>query len=100
MTCPNVYIKQNLGCLAMALILPLLGTLLRPCGYSDLKQWTIANNHSLNVAKQMIRNISDLQLNVKIKNESVNQVYESNTLGVTIDQHLFRKVALRLFPKK
>ncbi|CAB3998795.1 Hypothetical predicted protein [Paramuricea clavata] len=63
----------------------------------NLRKWLIANKLSLNVAKtefmligskQMIRSISDLQLNVKIENESVKQVHESITLGVTIDQHL------------
>ena len=57
----------------------------------------IANKLSLNVAKtefmligskQMIKSISNLQLNVKIENESIKQVYESKTLGVTIDQNL------------
>ena len=65
-----------------------------------LKKWIIANNLSLNVAKQIIRNISDLQLNVKIKNESVNQAYESNTLGVTIDQHLSQESSTEIISKK
>ena len=52
---------------------------------------------SLNVAKtefmligskQMIKSISNSQLNVKIENKSIKQVYETKTLGVTIDQHL------------
>ncbi|CAB4019925.1 Hypothetical predicted protein, partial [Paramuricea clavata] len=55
-----------------------------------LRKWLIANKLSLNVAKtefmligskQMIKNISNLQLNVKIENESIKQVYESKTLG-------------------
>ena len=62
-----------------------------------LRKWLIANKLSLNVAtteflligsKQMIKNISNLKLNVKIENESIKQVYESKTLGMTIDQHL------------
>ena len=62
-----------------------------------LRKWLIANKLSLNVAKtefmligskQMIKSISNLQLNVKIKNKSIKQVYETKTLGVTIDQHL------------
>ena len=39
-------------------------------------------------SKQLIKSISNLQLNVKIENETVKQVYESKTLGATIDQHL------------
>jgi hypothetical protein len=35
-------------------------------------------------SKQMIKNISNSQRNVKIENESIKQVYESKTLGVTI----------------
>jgi tRNA A22 N-methylase len=59
-----------------------------------LRKWLIANKLSLKTesmligSKQMIKNISNLQLNVKIENESIKQVYESKTLGVTIDQHL------------
>jgi hypothetical protein len=76
-----------------------------PCSCSNkialelekLRKWLIANKLSLNVAtteflligsKQMIKNISNLKLNVKIENESIKQVYESKTLGMTIDQHL------------
>ena len=75
----------------------------------NLKRWFIANKLSLNVAKtefmvnrskQMIRSISDLQLNVKIENESVNQVSESKTLGVTIDQHLSWKSNTEIICKK
>ena len=51
-------------------------------------------------SKQMIKNISNLQLNVKIENESIKQVYESKTLGVTIDQHLLGKLTLRIFARK
>ena len=39
-------------------------------------------------SKQMIKSISNSQLNVKIENKSIKQVYETKTLGVTIDQHL------------
>ena len=46
----------------------------------------------------MIRNISDLQLYVK--NESVNQVYESNALKVTIEQHLSWKSNTEVISKK
>ena len=62
-----------------------------------LRKWLIANKLSLNVAKtefmlngskQMIKSISNSQLNVKIENKSIKQVYETKTLGVTIDQHL------------
>jgi hypothetical protein len=62
-----------------------------------LRKWLIANKLSLNVAKtefiligskQMIKSISNLQLNVKIENKSIKQVYESKILGLTIDQHL------------
>ena len=60
----------------------------------NLRKWLIANKLSLNIAKtefmligskQLIKSISNLQLNVKIENETVKQVYESKTLGVTID---------------
>ena len=79
---------------------------------SDLEKlgkWLIANKLSLNVAKtefmligskQMIKNISNLQLNVKIENESIKQVYESKTLGVTIDQHLSWKTNTENICKK
>ena len=63
-----------------------------------LKKWLIANKLSLHVPKQMIRNISDLQLYVK--NESVNQVYESNALKVTIEQHLSWKSNTEVISKK
>ena len=62
-----------------------------------LRKWLIANKLSLNVAKtefmligskQMIKSISNSQLKVKIENKSIKQVYETKTLGVTIDQHL------------
>ena len=74
-----------------------------------LRKWIIANKLSLNVAKtefmligskQMIKNISILQLNVKIENESIKQVYESKTLGVTIDQHLSWKTNTENICKK
>ena len=74
-----------------------------------LRKWLIANKLSLNVAKtefmligskQMIKNISNLQLNVKIENESIKQVYESKTLGVTIDQHLSWKTNTENICKK
>jgi hypothetical protein len=64
-----------------------------------LRKWLIANKLSLNVAKtefmlvgskQMIKSISNSQLNVKIENESIKQVYESKTLGVTMDHLHYR----------
>jgi hypothetical protein len=48
----------------------------------------------------MIKNISNLQLNVKIENKSIKQVYESKTLGVTIDQHLSWKTNTENICKK
>ena len=40
-------------------------------------------------SKQIIKSISNSQLNVKIENKSIKQVYETKTLGVTIDhEHL------------
>jgi hypothetical protein len=74
-----------------------------------LRKSLIANKLSLNVAKtefmligskQMIKNISNLQLNVKIENNSIKQVYESKTLGVTIDQHLSWKTNTENICKK
>ena len=38
--------------------------------------------------KQIIKSISNLQLNVVIENNPVKQVIECKTLGVTVDQHL------------
>ena len=63
----------------------------------NLRKWLIANRLTLNVAKtefmligskQMIKSISDLQLNVVIENKPVKHVIECKTLGVTLDQHL------------
>ena len=63
----------------------------------NLRKWLIANRLTLNVAKtefmligskQMIKSISDLQLNVIIENKPVKRVIECKTLGVTLDQHL------------
>ena len=63
----------------------------------NLRKWLIANRLILNVAKtefmiigtkQMIKSISNLQLNVVIENNPVKQVIECKTLGVTVDQHL------------
>ena len=66
----------------------------------NLRKWLIANKLRLNVAKtefmligskQIIKCISNLQLNVKIENKSVKQVYESKTQGVTMDLSPFNK---------
>ena len=63
----------------------------------NLRKWLIANRLTLNAAKtefmligskQMIKSISDLQLNVIIENKPVKRVIECKTLGVTLDQHL------------
>ena len=60
-------------------------------------KWLICNRLTLNVAKtefmligskQMIKRISDLELNVVIENKPVRHVIECKTLGVTLDQHL------------
>ena len=59
-----------------------------------LRKWLIANKLSLNVAKtefmliglkQIIKSISNLQLNVKIEKELIEQVYESKTLVTMYD---------------
>ena len=74
-----------------------------------LRKWLIANKLSLNVAKtefmligskRMMKNISNLQLNVKIEKKLIKQVYESKTLGVTIDQHLSWKTNTENICKK
>ena len=66
----------------------------------NLRKWLIAYRLTLNVAKtefmligtkQMIKSISNLQLNVVIESNPVKQVTECKTLGVTVDQHLSRK---------
>ena len=49
-------------------------------------------------SKQMIKNISNLQLNVKNENESIKQVYESKILGVT--SIYLGKLTLRIFARK
>ena len=63
----------------------------------NLRKWLVANKLSLNVAKtefiligskQMIKKISDSHPNVHIEKEQIKRVYDSKTLGVTIDQHL------------
>ena len=62
-----------------------------------LRKWLIANKLSLNIAKtefmligskQMIQSISNQQLKIMIEDKEIKQVYESKSLGVTIDQHL------------
>ena len=66
----------------------------------NLRKWLIANRLTLNVAKtefmligskQMIKCISDLQLNVIIENKPVKRVIECKTHEVTLDQHLSLK---------
>ena len=63
----------------------------------NLRKWLIANRLTLNVAKtefmligtkQIIKSISNLQLNVVIESNPVEQVIECKTLRVTVDQHL------------
>ena len=63
----------------------------------NLRKWFTANRLTLNVAKtefmligskQMIKSISDLQLNVVNENKPVMRIIECKTLGVTLDQHL------------
>ena len=63
----------------------------------NLRKWLIANRLTLNAAKtefmligskQIIKSISDLQLNVIIENKPVKRVIGCKTLGVTLDQHL------------
>ena len=75
----------------------------------NLRKWLIANRLTLNVAKtefmligskQMIKSISDLQLNVIIENKPVNCVIECKTLGVTLDQHLSWKSNTEIICKK
>ena len=75
----------------------------------NLMKWLIANRLTLNVAKtefmligskQMIKSISDLQLNVIIENKPVKRVIECKTLGVTLDQHLSWKSNTEIICKK
>ena len=63
----------------------------------NIRKWLIANRLTVNVAKtefmligtkQIIKSISNLQLNVVIENNPVKQVTECKTLWVTVDQHL------------
>ena len=63
----------------------------------NIRKWLIANRLTVNVAKtefmligtkQIIKSISNLQLNVVIENNPVKQVIECKTLWVTVDQHL------------
>ena len=48
----------------------------------------------------MIKSISNLQLNVVIESNSVKQVFECKTLGVTVDQHLSWKSSTENICKK
>ena len=63
----------------------------------NLREWLLANRLSLNVTKtefisigsqQMLQWISDYQLNISIEGKQIQQVTESKTVGVTVDQHL------------
>ena len=47
-------------------------------------------------SKQMIKNISNLQLNVKIENESIKQVHESKSLAVTTSDVIGKCMAYKL----
>ena len=75
----------------------------------NLRKWLIANRLTLNVAKtefmligskQIIKSISDSQLNVIIENKPVKRVIECKTLGVTLDQHLSWKSNTEIICKK
>ena len=75
----------------------------------NLRKWLIANRLTLNVAKtefmligskQMIKSISDLQLNVIIENKPVKRVIECKTLGVTLASICRGKVTLKIFATK
>ena len=66
----------------------------------NLRNWLIANKLSLNVTKtefmligspQMIKSTSCSQPNILIENKRIQQVNQSKSLGITIDQHLFWK---------
>ena len=61
------------------------------------KEWLISNKLSLNVAKtefmvigskQMLNKTKDTEVNIKIDNRNIKQVFECKTLGVNVDQHL------------
>ena len=63
----------------------------------NLRNWLIANKLSLNVTKtefmligspQMIKSTSCSQPNILIENKRIQQVNQSKSLGITIDQHL------------
>ena len=63
----------------------------------NLRNWLIANRLSLNVTKtefmligspQMIKSNSCSQPNILIENKRIQQVDQSKSLGITIDQHL------------
>ena len=64
---------------------------------AKLKEWLIANKLSLNVAKteymiigskSMTNKIKDTEVNIKIDNMNIKQVFECKTLGINVDQHL------------
>ena len=64
---------------------------------ANLKEWLISNKLSLNVAKtefmvigskQMLNKTKDTEVNIKIDNRNIKQVFECKTLGVNVDQHL------------
>ena len=63
----------------------------------NLRKWLMANKLSLNVTKtefirigsnQLLKQISDHQPNITIKDQPIKQVSESKTFGVIVDQHL------------
>ena len=63
----------------------------------NLRNWLIANKLSLNVTKtefmligspEMIKSTSCSQPNILIENKRIQQVNQSKSLGITIDQHL------------
>ena len=63
----------------------------------NLRNWLTANKLSLNVTKtefmligspQMIKSTSCSQPNILIENKQIQQVNQSKSLGITIDQHL------------
>ena len=64
---------------------------------ANLKEWLISNKLNLNVAKtefmvigskQMLNKTKDTEVNIKIDNRNIKQVFECKTLGVNVDQHL------------
>ena len=63
----------------------------------NLKEWLTTNKLSLNVAKtefmiigskHMLHKTQDTEINIKIDDRKIKQVFECKTLGVNVDQHL------------